>query len=149
LTNQTVTFLGENPGDIPQVYRFGVFTKRLARLTHHPTAVVSYDITRDGREIVYEAAPQPKNLLETEQVRRRGWGRDVALCKRPFTGSGEVTDDPRGDRELFVHALARERSSNTITRFSYGVFAPRIISRRSLCRTRGLPEQHSGTVERV
>jgi dipeptidyl aminopeptidase/acylaminoacyl peptidase len=102
LDDQTVTFLGENPGDIPQVYRFGVFTKRLARLTHHPTAVVSYDISRDGREIVYEAAPRPKNLLETEQVRRRGWVVTSQYVDDLFAADGEMGDDPRGDRELFV-----------------------------------------------
>ena len=52
LDDRTVTLLGENPGDIPQVYRFGIVAKRLERITHHLTAVVSYDISRDGREIV-------------------------------------------------------------------------------------------------
>lgn len=102
LDDRTVTFLGENPGDVPQVYRFGLLTKRLARLTHHPTAVVSYDISRDGREIVYEAAPRPKNLLETEEVRRRGWVVTSQYVDDLLAAEGETRDDPRGDRELFV-----------------------------------------------
>ena len=102
MDDRTITFLGENPGDIPQVYRFGIVSKRLARLTHHPTAVVSYDISRDGREIVYEAAPRPKNLLETEQVRRSGWVITSQYVSDLFAAGGEERDDPRADRELFV-----------------------------------------------
>jgi dipeptidyl aminopeptidase/acylaminoacyl peptidase len=102
LDDRTVTFLGENPGDIPQVYRFGVFTKRLTRITHHPTAVVSFDISRDGREIVYEAAPRSKNLMETEQIRRRGWVVTSQYVSDLFVAGGEERDDPRTDRELFV-----------------------------------------------
>jgi dipeptidyl aminopeptidase/acylaminoacyl peptidase len=102
LDDRTVTFLGENLGDIPQVYRFGVLTKRLMQLTHHPTAVVSYDISRDGREVVYEAAPRPKNVLETEQVRRGGWVVTSQYVDDLLAADGETRDDPRGDRELYV-----------------------------------------------
>jgi hypothetical protein len=102
LDNQTVAFLGENPGDTPQVYRVEVVTKQVIQLTHHPTAVVSYDISRDGREILYEAAPQPKRLLETEQVRRKGWVVTSTYVNDLLSGDGEVRDDPRADRELFV-----------------------------------------------
>src|SRR5579885_1414836 len=102
LDDRTVTFLGENPGDIPQVYRFGVFTKRLTRVTHHPTAVVSYDISRDGRVIVYEAVPQAKNLVETERVRREGWVVTSQYVSDLFAASGEERHDPSADRELFV-----------------------------------------------
>jgi hypothetical protein len=102
LDDRTVTFLGENPGDIPQVYRFGIVSKRLARLTHHPTAVVSYDISRDGREIVYEAVPQAKNLVETEKVRREGWVVTSQYVDDLLAAEGETRDDARGDRELFV-----------------------------------------------
>jgi dienelactone hydrolase len=102
LDDRTLAFLGENPGDMPQVYRFGVFTKRLTRITHHATAVVSYDISRDGREIVYEAVPRPKNLLETEEVRRRGWVVTSQYVDDLLPGGAKERDDPRADRELFV-----------------------------------------------
>lgn len=102
LDDRTVTFLGEDRGEIPQVYRFGIVARRLVPLTHHPTAVVSYDISRDGREIVYEAAPRPKNLLETEQVRRKGWVVTSQYVNDLLAGCGEKSDDPRADRELFV-----------------------------------------------
>lgn len=101
IDNHTIAFLGENPGNTPQVYRVEMLTKRVIQLTHHSTAVVSYDISRDGREIVYEAAPQPKRLLATEEVRRKGWVVTSQYVDNLF-GAGEARDDPRADRELFV-----------------------------------------------
>jgi dipeptidyl aminopeptidase/acylaminoacyl peptidase len=101
LDNDSVAFLGENPGGTPQVFRVKVSTKRMVQLTHHPTAVVSYDISRDG-EIVYEAVPQTKNLLETETVRRNAWVVTSQYVSGMFTAGGEERDDPKADRELFV-----------------------------------------------
>jgi dipeptidyl aminopeptidase/acylaminoacyl peptidase len=102
IDNRTVTLVGENPGDIPQVYRFGIATKRLTRLTHHPTAVVSYDISCDGRNIIYEAAPKPKSLIETDEVRRKGWVVTSQYISDLLVGGGEERYDPRTDRELYV-----------------------------------------------
>jgi poly(3-hydroxybutyrate) depolymerase len=55
--NDTIVFLGENPGETSQVYEFHVQTQRLDKLTSHPTSVTSYDITEDGLSLVYEADP--------------------------------------------------------------------------------------------
>jgi dipeptidyl aminopeptidase/acylaminoacyl peptidase len=106
LDNQTVVFLGENAGESPQVYRVDVPRRRAIQLTHHPTAVVSYDISRDGREIVYEAAPSPNRILENEQVRRRG----LIITSQSvddLLNDGQTRDDPRTDRELYVQAAGR------------------------------------------
>jgi hypothetical protein len=102
LDNSSIAFLGENPGGIPQVFRANVSTGRVVQLTHHPTAVVSYDISRDGQEIIYEAVPRPKDLLETESVRREGWVVTSQYISDLFTAGGEERDDPWTDRELFV-----------------------------------------------
>jgi dipeptidyl aminopeptidase/acylaminoacyl peptidase len=109
LDNQTVVFLGENAGDSPQVYRVDVSTRRAIQLTHHPTAVVSYDISHDGREIVYEATPSPNRVLENEQVRRRG----LVITSQSvddLLNDGEARDDPRTDRELYVQAAGQAAS---------------------------------------
>src|SRR5216684_2474297 len=106
LDNRTVTFLGEDVGTSPQVYRADIFTKRVVPLTHHPTAVVSYNISRDGQEIVYEAAPHPRQVLATEQVRRNG----VVITSQnldDLLNDGRERDDPRVDRELFVQGLTK------------------------------------------
>jgi dipeptidyl aminopeptidase/acylaminoacyl peptidase len=103
LDDQTIAFLGENSGQSPQAYRLEISTKRITQLTHHPTAVVSYDISRDGREIVYEAAPQPKRLADTEPVRRKGWV-VTSQYASDLLDDAEVHDGPWLDRELFVQS---------------------------------------------
>ncbi len=102
LDNQSIAFLGENPGSIPQVFRANLSTERVVQLTHHPTAVVSYDIGSNGAEIIYEAVPQPKNLLATENIRRKGWVVTSQYVSDLFAAGGEERDDPSADRELFV-----------------------------------------------
>lgn len=106
LDNENVVLLGENPGGSPQVFRVEVSTRRMVQLTHHPTAVVSYDISRDGQEIVYEAAPSPKRVLESQQIRRRG----LVITSQSLDDllhDGEARDDPRIDRELYVQTAGK------------------------------------------
>ena len=55
--NETVVFLGENPGEIPQIYSLNIKSMKLRKLTSHPTAIVAYDISRSGDQIVFEAHP--------------------------------------------------------------------------------------------
>jgi len=107
LDNRTVAFLGEDVGATPQVYRADIFTKRLVQLTHHPTAVVSYDMSRDSQEIVYEAAPRPRQVLRTQEVLRNG----VVITSQTvdeLLDDGVERDDPRIDRELFVQRLTKK-----------------------------------------
>jgi len=70
--NETVAFIGENPKETPQVYTFNIRTKNLEKLTEHPTAIVSYDISRDGLELIYKADPPIKKVIDSEQARRDG-----------------------------------------------------------------------------
>ena len=70
--NETVVFLGENPGEYPQVYTLNTRTGLLEKRTEHPTPVVSYDISRDGREVIYKADPSARKLIDTPEVRHDG-----------------------------------------------------------------------------
>src|SRR6266853_152797 len=72
LDNETITFLGERPGEASQVYALNLRTKELKKLTSHPTSISFYDITRDGREVLYTADPPPKNVMTSERTRREG-----------------------------------------------------------------------------
>lgn len=68
--NQTIAFLGGNTGEAPQAYLVNVRTKRLKRLTNEPAGIAAFDITWDGRKIMYitnTARPKPNR---SEQVRR-------------------------------------------------------------------------------
>jgi len=72
LDNETITFLGEQAGEASQVYALNLRTKELKKLTSHPTSISFYDITRDGREVLYTADPPPKNVMTSERTRREG-----------------------------------------------------------------------------
>jgi len=54
--NETLAFLGEEPGEKPQVYKFNVRSKKLARLTDHHTTVYDYAIDDEGQGVVFRAA---------------------------------------------------------------------------------------------
>ena len=127
LDDQDVAFLGENPGETPQVYSVEISTNKITQLTHHPTAVVSYDISRDGREIVYEAGPLPKRLADTEQVRRKGWV-VTSQYASDLLDDAEVHDGPWLDRELFVQPwqekAVRIPSTDFLTEYSPLVLSP-------------------------
>jgi dipeptidyl aminopeptidase/acylaminoacyl peptidase len=70
--NETVVFLGENPGQTPDVYSLDVKTNRLSKLTNHPTAITAYGVSEDGATIVYEADAPAKKTVDTEEARRNG-----------------------------------------------------------------------------
>src|SRR5215468_5740527 len=70
--NETIVFLGENSGEIPQVYSLSVKSRKLTKLTSHPTPIVSYDISRSGDQIVFEAHPPSIKKIDTPEVRRKG-----------------------------------------------------------------------------
>jgi len=65
--NETVVFLGENPGEVSQIYGFNIRTRFLAKLTNHPTAIRDYDMTQDGHEIVFVADPSDQKRAETDK----------------------------------------------------------------------------------
>src|SRR5258708_5561916 len=66
--NDTIVFLGERPGESPQVYRVSCRTKKIDRLTSHPTPIVTYAISRSGDRIVYVAAPRLPAVLSEEML---------------------------------------------------------------------------------
>ena len=106
LDNESIAFLGENHGETPQVFRVRVSAKHVVQLTRHPTAVVSYDISREGREIVFEALPPKKKLIDSDEVRKHG----VVITSETvddLLDNGEARDGPWTDRELYVQRPGR------------------------------------------
>jgi dipeptidyl aminopeptidase/acylaminoacyl peptidase len=66
--NDTIVFLGERPGETPQVYKVNCRTKKMDRLTSHPTPIVTYAISHSGDRIVYMASPQLPAALSEEML---------------------------------------------------------------------------------
>lgn len=106
--NKTVVFLGENPGHNPEVYSLNVATSRLTPLTNHPTPVAAFDISDDGSELVYEADPPPKKILNTAETRKDGI---VITTEHPSDLLiGDCNDLPKSGaayKELFVKRRGR------------------------------------------
>jgi dipeptidyl aminopeptidase/acylaminoacyl peptidase len=70
--SETVAFIGENPGEVPQVYTFNVSTKQLIRVTNHSTPVVNYAISPNGNKVFFAADPPRTRFVDTEEARRAG-----------------------------------------------------------------------------
>lgn len=101
---QSVVFLGENPGEISQVYSVNLQTRKLTRLTNHPTPIVAYDISSDGREILYEANPprQPDRYSD-ESAERHGVVISTQRLSDLITGSCQSDQtDEFANKQLFL-----------------------------------------------
>lgn len=70
--NETVTFLGEQPGEASQIYSLNIKSKMLRKLTAHSSAIVAYDVSRGGDQIVFEALFPFVKKVDTPEVRRNG-----------------------------------------------------------------------------
>jgi dipeptidyl aminopeptidase/acylaminoacyl peptidase len=99
LDDKTMVFIGEQPDEIPQVYRLDTDTGRIKKLTSHSTPVVAYDISNDGQTLVYEAAS--RKLVDSRDIRRHGV---VITTQEPsdlqFCKSDQSSDTV--DKELFL-----------------------------------------------
>lgn len=91
--SETVVFLGERRGEVSQIYTLNVRTRRLRQLTAHNTAVTSYDITPNGRTLLFVAdAPENKaKISHSDEVLIDGqWLPDLLMEKYPLTPGEEV-----------------------------------------------------------
>jgi dipeptidyl aminopeptidase/acylaminoacyl peptidase len=79
--NETLAFLGENPGEVSQVYTFDIRGRLLKKLTNHPRAVTNYDITGDSRETVFTVDPQETKTTCAEQ----GPSKEVVIAGHNLT----------------------------------------------------------------
>jgi len=50
----TITFIGESPNKLPQVYSFNIKTKKLTQLTRQATPVVEYDLSSLTMNLVFK-----------------------------------------------------------------------------------------------
>ena len=107
--SETVVFLGERPGETPEVFSLNVGTKLLKKLTNHSTPVVAYDISDDGEVIVYEAAAKKKE----DEVKTRKSG-IVITTQNPSDlfrcDCGPGQESAGAGEELFVQRKGRGSS---------------------------------------
>ena len=101
LDDNRVVFLGENPDTTPQIYELDVRSGHIEKLTNHPSPIVTFDISREGGEIVYEAMPQ----ADDKSGARAGSKSVVVISTQRLADlfRCEVDVDHEGvDRQLFV-----------------------------------------------
>lgn len=101
--NETVIFLGGNPGEATQVYSFNLRTSSLTKLTSHATSVVSYAISNDGQRLLYEADPLPVRSISSAEAERNGV---VITTEYPSdllaSACGPERESEVANKELFV-----------------------------------------------
>src|SRR5260221_10705953 len=105
--NRTILFLGENPGQMSQVYQFEVYDRHLVKRTNSAFSVTNYDCSADGRTILFAANSSPKTISADEMVYHEGvvirdqslgdlqagrygqpkWTRTLHTTRRTFRGS--------------------------------------------------------------
>ena len=64
IDNQTLAFLGENPGQLQQVYTVNCQTGRLTQLTSHSTSVTSYALNSSDGRLLFMAQRPVRSLVE-------------------------------------------------------------------------------------
>ncbi len=79
--SRTLVFLGEHPGELPQVYTVDLRTGQLTPRTNHTTEITSYDIAPSGNPVVYAAKPSADTSTYAS-MRQRGF----ALRPGQFVG---------------------------------------------------------------
>ena len=86
-----------------QVFTFNIKTHRLTKLTDHATPISDYDMTRDGREVLYLAAQSARKHIPSEQEDHEG----IVITTQTLTdilGCGTATDR---SQEVFLQTPGR------------------------------------------
>jgi dipeptidyl aminopeptidase/acylaminoacyl peptidase len=96
----SLTFLGEAPGDVQQLYRSDLIHRTLEKLTSHPTSVMSYGIASEENKVAYIAEAPIENVLDD---RSRHNGILVTTQRLDLLLQGNLTQPgPYNERQLFV-----------------------------------------------
>jgi dipeptidyl aminopeptidase/acylaminoacyl peptidase len=117
LTNETIAFIGENPGETPQVYTVNCRTSELQKLTSDTYGVVAYDVTSDLRTLIYTASARGD---ETEIKSKDEHGFSVESENLSILVSGEW----RQSTNLFQTYVVNS-SNGKVQPFHGGPFAAR------------------------
>src|ERR1041385_3163607 len=101
IDDRTLAFLGENPGELQQVYKVDRDTRHLTKLTSNSTSVLSYEGNAKDRSVLFLAHPPLKPLFDEKS------GKDwVVVSNEPLwdlIAGVASTGGPRMPRaELFI-----------------------------------------------
>ena len=123
--NDTILFLGENPGETTQLYSLQCSSKELKKLTNHATNLSSFVAAAKGGEIVF-AAENPEVSFVNENSARQGINvtsealADLIAGKH---GGGEYDD-----HTLFIKQAGSEAEARITTEGRVGPFSEMSLS---------------------
>lgn len=104
--SHTIYFLAAKGKHPTELYSVDCRSGKISEITHHPTSLLSYGVSSDGGEIVYEAEPEPKTLF-TAEVLRRGLNVDHQELADMITGFSRGEDPELFLQQNGSHVLKR------------------------------------------
>jgi len=110
--SDTIFFIGENPGSMPQIYAFNITKRHLEQVTRHPFPIVAYDVNAEGTVIVFEADPPESERVDNEQTRRDGLVITGQRLVEVLLGSHDMPPEENAEvsRQLFVQTKGGKAS---------------------------------------
>jgi len=99
IDSRMIAFLGENPGEVQQLYTVDWYTKRLTRLTNHATSVISYAMSANADRVFFLASRAAEPILGPQDLRGGFAVSNETLCDL-ITGERRFLSEQYSD--LFV-----------------------------------------------
>jgi dipeptidyl aminopeptidase/acylaminoacyl peptidase len=103
--NETLTFIGENPDEQPQLYAFNLRSRELKKLTNSPTGVISYSLGATLDRIAFVGQALAKSLWD-EKTRRDG----VVVFQQTIPDL--IAGRARSESDLYVQTPGASRRMN-------------------------------------
>jgi dipeptidyl aminopeptidase/acylaminoacyl peptidase len=117
--NDTILFLGEQPGETTQIYSFKCSSKELKKLTNHATNLSSFVAAAKGAEIIF-TAENPEVPFVNENTARKGINITSELLSDLIAGKyggGELND-----HSLFIKRSGSEEETRITTEGRVGSY---------------------------
>jgi len=126
LEDRRISFLWDDGREVPQVVVVDPLTQQLRKLTHHRSPIVAYDISKNGRTLVY-TAETPRDKSAPRRMRRTGFAvtRESIWTLLDDSGYGLLASD---QYETFVQDMSSGSSHRLVERHQKWSFPPHILT---------------------
>jgi len=114
--NETLTFVGEMPAELHQLYRYNIKTHKLVQETRSQTNVVDYSETPDGRSMLYTAEESNADIFDDKTPKQDG----AVITSQPI---GQILNRTLDSYHLGVQLLYQRRESDSAVKLAGKLFA--------------------------
>lgn len=123
--NDTILFLGENPGELTQLYAIRISSNELRKLTDHNTNVTSYSTSANGEHVVYAAEKSASDLLMPDVIH---YGFHIPEnIDLPELIAGRVSNSGSDKCELFEKIEGQEIDRQLVVKGRLVIPSPRLF----------------------